>query len=173
MTKRTKVELVRVQQSDILTGSRQRPGGVTCKGPKWWLCSSLQYDGHPEKMPMDGHGVLGLCAPRACAIATAHADNCDYTFANEMNIKEASVSSQHTFAFAFAFALPLAFAFAFAVVRGVFAVLCVVCLCCQSRLHLHDGPDPTLSEPFRLVRRKSTGCLTPRTTSGSSTATDR
>jgi hypothetical protein len=39
---------------------------------------------------MDGHGVLGLCAPRACAIATAHADSCDYTFAGEMNIKEAS-----------------------------------------------------------------------------------
>ena len=39
-------------------------------------------------MPMDGHGVLGLCAPRACAIATAHADSCDYTFANEQNIKE-------------------------------------------------------------------------------------
>lgn len=38
---------------------------------------------------MDGHGVLGLCAPRACAIATAHQDSCDYTFANEMNVKEA------------------------------------------------------------------------------------
>jgi hypothetical protein len=24
-----------------------------------------RYDGHPERMPMDGHGVLGLCAPRA------------------------------------------------------------------------------------------------------------
>ena len=49
-----------------------------------------QYDGHPERMPMDGHGVLGLCAPRACAIATAHADSCDYSFAGEMNIKEAA-----------------------------------------------------------------------------------
>ena len=76
--------------SENYYGESPRTGGVTCKGPKWWLCSSLQYDGHPERMPMDGHGVLGLCAPRACAIATAHADNCDYTFAGEMNIKEAS-----------------------------------------------------------------------------------
>lgn len=75
--------------SENYYGESPRTGHVTCKGPKWWLCSSLQYDGHPENMPMDGHGVLGLCAPRACAIATAHADNCDYTFAGEMNIKEA------------------------------------------------------------------------------------
>lgn len=76
--------------SENYYGESPRTGGVTCKGAKWWLCSSLQYDGHPENMPMDGHGVLGLCAPRACAIATAHADSCDYTFAGEMNIKEAS-----------------------------------------------------------------------------------
>ena len=39
---------------------------------------------------MDGHGILSLCAPRACAIATAHQDSCDYTFANEieMSLKE-------------------------------------------------------------------------------------
>jgi hypothetical protein len=24
-----------------------------------------RYDGHPERMPMDGHGVLGLCGPGA------------------------------------------------------------------------------------------------------------
>ena len=40
---------------------------------------------------MDGHGVLGLCAPRACAIATGHQDKeSDITFANEMNVAEAS-----------------------------------------------------------------------------------
>ena len=76
--------------SENFYGESPRTGRVTCRGPKWWLCTSLQYDGHPENMPMDGHGVLGLCAPRACAIATAHADSCDYTFAGEMNIKEAS-----------------------------------------------------------------------------------
>ena len=56
--------------SENYYGESPRTGGVTCKGPKWWLCSSLEYDGHPERMPMDGHGILGLCAPRACAIAT-------------------------------------------------------------------------------------------------------
>ena len=42
-------------------------------------------------MPIDGHGVLGLCAPRACAVATAHNDHAsDMVFADEMNLKEAS-----------------------------------------------------------------------------------
>eukprot|EP00947_MAST-08B_sp_MAST-8B-sp1_P005841 g5841.t1 len=66
-------------------------GGVT--GPNtagWWVPTSLQYAGHPERMPIDGHGVLGLCAPRACAIATAHNDHAsDMVFADEQNLKAA------------------------------------------------------------------------------------
>eukprot|EP00040_Diaphanoeca_grandis_P027832 m.159300 g.159300 ORF g.159300 m.159300 type:complete len:763 (+) comp31130_c0_seq2:1-2289(+) len=72
-------------------GEGPRTGGVTCSGNKWWLCSSLKYDGHPETMAMDGHGVLAAIAPRAAAIATGHQDEAsDMTFAGEMNIRAAS-----------------------------------------------------------------------------------
>eukprot|EP00037_Helgoeca_nana_P029676 m.357851 g.357851 ORF g.357851 m.357851 type:complete len:314 (+) comp28027_c0_seq13:203-1144(+) len=72
-------------------GEGPRTGGVTCSGSKWWLCSSLQYAGHPETMPMDGHGVVGMIAPRACAIATGRQDQAsDMVFAGEQNIKEAA-----------------------------------------------------------------------------------
>ena len=72
-------------------GEGPRTGGVTCKGSKWWLCSSLEFDGHPERMPIDGHAIVGLCAPRHCAIATGHQDFAsDMVFADEMNIAEAA-----------------------------------------------------------------------------------
>lgn len=62
-------------------------GGVACL---WWLCSIVQNAGHPENFEMDGHGILGLIAPRHVAIATAHNDfDSDMTFANEMSIREA------------------------------------------------------------------------------------
>lgn len=72
-------------------GEGPRTGGVTCVGAKWWLCSSLQYAGHPELMPMDGHGIVGMIAPRACAIATGRQDQAsDMVFAGEQNIKESA-----------------------------------------------------------------------------------
>ena len=41
-------------------------------------------------MPMDGHGITGLIAPRAVAIATGHQDQAsDMVFAGEQNIKAA------------------------------------------------------------------------------------
>lgn len=49
-----------------------------------------RYAGHPENMPMDGHGVVGLIAPRFAAIATGHQDQAsDMIFAGEMNLKAA------------------------------------------------------------------------------------
>lgn len=35
--------------SENYYGESPRTGGVTCTGPKWWLCSSIEYDGHPER----------------------------------------------------------------------------------------------------------------------------
>ena len=50
----------------------------------WWLQSTLQYDGRPELMPVDGHAILGLIAPRRVLIATGRHDfESDMLFANE------------------------------------------------------------------------------------------
>ena len=46
-------------------------GGVA---GKWWLESIKQYGGRENMLPMDGHGVLGMIAPRACALANAWFD---------------------------------------------------------------------------------------------------
>lgn len=57
----------------------------------WWLNSTLQYIAHPEKLPMDGHGVLGMIAPRACAVANAWTDATgEVSFADEMGMVEAA-----------------------------------------------------------------------------------
>ena len=40
----------------------------------WWLPSTQRYDAHPEELPMDGHGLLALVAPRPLAISTAWTD---------------------------------------------------------------------------------------------------
>ena len=40
----------------------------------WWLPSTALYDAHPEQLPMDGHGLLALIAPRPLAISTAWTD---------------------------------------------------------------------------------------------------
>lgn len=40
----------------------------------WWVEGILNYSSHPERLPMDGHGVLGLIAPRACAVAVGWTD---------------------------------------------------------------------------------------------------
>jgi hypothetical protein len=36
---------------------------------KWWLPSTANYTAHPETLPIDGHGVLALIAPRVAAVA--------------------------------------------------------------------------------------------------------
>eukprot|EP00040_Diaphanoeca_grandis_P001697 m.19224 g.19224 ORF g.19224 m.19224 type:complete len:770 (-) comp12384_c0_seq1:35-2344(-) len=57
----------------------------------WWLNSTINYAAHPETLPMDGHGVLALIAPRHCATADAWTDHeGDDTFANENNIATAA-----------------------------------------------------------------------------------
>jgi hypothetical protein len=80
--------------SSNFMGEGPRTGGVVGPGTSgWWIPSVLQYDGHPERMPMDGHGVVGLIAPRACAIATGHQDPAsDMIFADEMNLKAAGLA---------------------------------------------------------------------------------
>ena len=57
----------------------------------WWSPTSREFIGRENEMPIDGHGVVGMIAPRAAAIATAWQDReSDLTFGNEMNLKEAS-----------------------------------------------------------------------------------
>ena len=40
----------------------------------WWLKSILQYAAHPEQLPIDGHGVLALIAPRSALICSGGND---------------------------------------------------------------------------------------------------
>ncbi len=57
----------------------------------WWVESILNYTDHPEQLPMDGHGVLGLVVPRACAVGVGWSDmEGSITFAAEMNVLEAA-----------------------------------------------------------------------------------
>ena len=53
----------------------------------WWLASIKQYAGHEERLPIDGHGVLAMIAPRAAAIGDGWQDHegC-LTFADEANV---------------------------------------------------------------------------------------
>eukprot|EP01047_Picozoa_sp_COSAG01_P083677 COSAG01_NODE_17611_length_1137_cov_1.514451_1_plen_313_part_00 len=41
----------------------------------WWLASIKQYAGHEERLPIDGHGVLAMIAPRAAAIGDGWQDH--------------------------------------------------------------------------------------------------
>lgn len=53
----------------------------------WWIHDILNYSAHPERLPMDGNGVLGLIVPRACAVADGWTDKeGSISFAAEMNI---------------------------------------------------------------------------------------
>ena len=62
------------------------------KPGNWWLPSIKQYAGHEERLPIDGHGVLALIAPRAAAIADGWQDHeGDLTFADEANVVASSV----------------------------------------------------------------------------------
>ena len=57
----------------------------------WWVAKSREYIGRENEMPMDGHGVVGMIAPRAAAIATAWQDReSDLTFGNEQNLRESA-----------------------------------------------------------------------------------
>eukprot|EP00912_Choanoflagellata_sp_UC4_P000645 UC4_evm3s399 len=68
-------------------GTAACPGSLT----KWWICGITNYTYQPGALPMDGHGVLGLIAPRAAAIATGWTDKeGDTSFADELNIKAVS-----------------------------------------------------------------------------------
>ena len=54
----------------------------------WWLESILQYDEHPENLPIDGHAIVALIAPRHVIISTGRTDfESDMVFAGEMNVK--------------------------------------------------------------------------------------
>jgi len=65
-------------------GEGPRTGGVA---GKWWLHSTLQYDGRPELMPIDGHAILGLIAPRRVMVATGRQDfESDMVFGNEQAV---------------------------------------------------------------------------------------
>jgi pimeloyl-ACP methyl ester carboxylesterase len=56
----------------------------------WWLKSTEKYAAHPEKLPMDGHGVLASIAPRRAAVANGWTDHeGDINFADECNIRAA------------------------------------------------------------------------------------
>lgn len=61
----------------------------------WWVAKSREYIGRENEMPMDGHGVVGMIAPRAAAIATAWQDReSDLTFGNEQNLRESATVYQ-------------------------------------------------------------------------------
>jgi hypothetical protein len=63
-------------------GEGPRTGLPTSDG--WWLPTVMRYDGRPERMPIDGHAVLGLIAPRRVMLATGRHDfESDLLFANE------------------------------------------------------------------------------------------
>ena len=51
------------------------PAAAAGTAPFWWLASAAEYDAHPENLPMDGHGLLAMVAPRALAICTAWTDH--------------------------------------------------------------------------------------------------
>ena len=57
----------------------------------WFTPKCREFIGRENEMPIDGHGVLGMIAPRAAAIATAWQDReSDLSFGNEMNLKESA-----------------------------------------------------------------------------------
>jgi len=56
----------------------------------WWKPSLAEYLGRESDLPVDGHAVLALIAPRYALVATAHNDHeGDITFANEMSYQHA------------------------------------------------------------------------------------
>jgi pimeloyl-ACP methyl ester carboxylesterase len=56
---------------------------------QWWSKTILNFTKHPEQLPMDGHGVISMIAPRNTLIASGYTDHeGDITFANEYSIVE-------------------------------------------------------------------------------------
>lgn len=54
----------------------------------WWLASTLEYAAHPEKLPVDGNGVIACIAPRRAAIANGWTDHeGEISYADEANIR--------------------------------------------------------------------------------------
>jgi len=58
--------------------------------PFWWIASAASYDAHPEMLPMDGHGILSMVAPRRLAVSTAWTDReGDTTLGTEAAVRAA------------------------------------------------------------------------------------
>ena len=56
---------------------------------QWWNANVLNFTNHPEQLPMDGHGIVSMIAPRSILIASGYTDHeGDLTFANEYSIVE-------------------------------------------------------------------------------------
>ena len=54
----------------------------------WWLASTKEYAAHPEKLPVDGNGILASIAPRRAAIANGWTDHeGDISYADEANVR--------------------------------------------------------------------------------------
>lgn len=57
---------------------------------RWWIPSTSQFDSNPETLPMDGHGLLAMVAPRHLAISTAWTDReGDLTVGTEAGVRAA------------------------------------------------------------------------------------
>lgn len=66
-------------------------GGVA---GNWWPRSILNYTGHPENLPMDGHGVLALIAPRPVVLADGHNDfSSDLSFGRSAQVATHSAAA--------------------------------------------------------------------------------
>ena len=50
------------------------PDAAAGVAPFWWVASAAQYVTHPEQLPIDGHGILAMIAPRKLAICAAWTD---------------------------------------------------------------------------------------------------
>ena len=76
--------------SDQFYGQDAITSGAKAEWFSWWAPRSRDFVGSENYMPMDGHGILGLIAPRVAAIATGAQDReGDSVYANEMSIREA------------------------------------------------------------------------------------
>jgi|GEM_PF-161253 len=69
--------------------SRQTFMESVVDGLDHWALGSLKgFLGREHELPMEGHGLLALIAPRFCMLHTAHNDSCDPTFGVERGYLE-------------------------------------------------------------------------------------
>jgi cephalosporin-C deacetylase-like acetyl esterase len=68
-------------------GQSERPGS-SWPGP-WWLPSLRDFDGNEDRLPVDGHSVVGLIAPRPLLMANAYNDQVVSTRSVEASFGEA------------------------------------------------------------------------------------